>query len=378
MAFTITEILFIALYVATWANSLPTMPSEAPACGRENFTDDTSLYLDCSGLLDDLDDNDNSNANADTDPSITAFCSFDYSCCRTTGSCHNIGKCFDNGPCSNASGCDVPGPSASTTSTFTCRDSAPTQTCAASLITAGAPAGYLTFACFDIRTRAADVVQPGASRITPMPILESFPIISDSDLASDSTSDADRSLLAVVTKTLEDVDTFPFGTSTETYISALSEYAPLVTETPPSSSADPASTIAVSAYDSSAPASTSQTTVQATPTNTSPKTKSSAANPNRTAIVAGGLFGTVAFLAISITSVDYLVKRIKNNRCRQSISDSSSDSEALTRHKDESQMTAYGYYGTNRAGVVPKGSKVLEANLEPAELPAENVAKHRK
>lgn len=231
-------------------------------------------------------------------------------------------------------------------------------------------------ACFDVRTMIAEV-EPGAAKMTPMPNLDSIPILEDSDLAPVSTSYADTSLLTV-TQTLVDVGAYPFATITEIYVSTPSEDTPLATDISLSSAAESTGTVTLIVQDPSTSASTWRTTVQATPTNISSKSTPGARGPSRTAIVAGGLFGTVAFLAVSITSVDYLVKRWKRNRCRHSISNSSSsDNEALVHNKEEPQMTAYGYYGTNRAGTILKGSKVFEASAEPVELPAENVGQRR-
>lgn len=78
--------------------------------------------------------------------------------------------------------------------------------------------------------------------------------------------------------------------------------------------------------------------------------------------------------------MDYLLRRRRNNRHRHSISDSSDD-DGLAQHKEEQQQqqqqqqmqVSYGYYGTNRAGVIPKGARAFQAVAEPAELPAADV-----
>jgi hypothetical protein len=118
MAFNITKIFLMALCVATWADSLPTMADEVFDCGRESNTNTTSILTDCSGLSGDINANGNVIAN-ETDPSVE-FC-FDSSCCGMimTKSCHKVGKCFDSVHCFDPSGCEMPGLSASTTSTFT-------------------------------------------------------------------------------------------------------------------------------------------------------------------------------------------------------------------------------------------------------------------
>lgn len=250
------------------------------------------------------------------------------------------------------------------------RDSALTKTCATSLITTGSPPSFLTLACFDIRTRIAEV-EPGAARVTPMPERG----LEDPDPVSDLAYHVKNPLVSQV---LTDVDTYPFITITEVYASTSSGDAALATDIPLSSSADRTGTVTLTTQKSSTSASRWQTTVQPTPANTSSNSTPGARGPSRTAIVAGGLFGTIAFLALSITSVDFLVRRRKKNRCRHSFpSSSSSDNEALEHKKEEPQMPAYGYYGTNRAGTIPKGSKALEASAEPVELPAEGVADHR-
>jgi hypothetical protein len=206
--------------------------------------------------------------------------------------------------------------------------------------------------------------------------------LEDPDPVCDLAYHVDTPLAMTVSQALTDVDTYPFITITEIYVSTSSRDAALATDIPLSSSADRTGTVTLTTQKSSTSASRWQTTVQPTPANTSSNSTPGARGPSRTAIVAGGLFGTIAFLAVSITSVDYLVRRRKKNRCRHSFPDSSSsssssDNEALEHNKEEPQMVAYGYYGTNRAGVIPKGSKALEASAEPVELPAEDVTDHR-
>ncbi|ROW02745.1 hypothetical protein VSDG_01701 [Cytospora chrysosperma] len=368
MAFNITKVFLMALCVATWVDSLPTMTGEISDCGREleSNTNTSSILADCSGLSGDIKANNNAVSNDITDPSTVGVC-FESSCCGMVKSCHKVGKCFDSVHCFDPSGCDMPGLSASATSTFTC---APTQTCATSLITTGSPPSFLTLACFDIRTRIAEV-EPGAVRVTPMPERG----LEDPDPVSDLAYHVNTPLVSQV---LTDVDTYPFITITEVYASTSSGDAALATDIPLSSSADRTGTVTLTTQKSSTSASRWQTTVQPTPANTSSNSTPGARGPSRTAIVAGGLFGTIAFLALSITSVDFLVRRRKKNRCRHSFpSSSSSDNEALEHKKEEPQMPAYGYYGTNRAGTIPKGSKALEASAEPVELPAEGVADHR-
>lgn len=121
--------------------------------------------------------------------------------------------------------------------------------------------------------------------------------------------------------------------------------------------------------------STSPTSAQSIPTDASSKSTPSAQKPNHTAAIAGGTAGSLVALAISIVTLDHLIKRRRNER-RRSISESSDDA-ILAQHKQE-QQEAYGYYGTNRAATILKGMGVFKANAEPAELPAEAVAADRR
>ncbi|KUI71780.1 hypothetical protein VM1G_07117 [Cytospora mali] len=361
MAFTIIKILLTALYVATWTNSLPIMTREGSGGCEENGTDALSSYIDCSVLS----GNTNPVSNANTDSSTPDFCFFDDSCCSTTSSCPKVGKCFDHESCSDTLGCDVPGLSAPTTSTFTC---APTQTCATSMVIASASSKFITFACFDIRTRVAED-EPGVAAVTPMPKL--YPDASDP--APEANPGAEPAVSMLVTQTVLDGASYPWDTTTATPASTPSKETPLATDTSTSSSRRPTTSTTPIAQASSSllPSSTS---VQAKPTNTGSKAAPSTPAPSHTAIIVGGLVGTLAFVAIFITVFDYLIKRRKYSH-RHSISDGSDDG-ALVQHKEEQQM-AYGYYGTNRAGIAPKGSKVFEANAVPVELPVEDIADHR-
>lgn len=121
MAFTITKILLIALYVATWAHSLPTMAGEVSSCGMEDYTNTTctSRNLGCSGISSDAIAEHNASSNDDTNTSRVETCYPGEPCCGTIESCSQVGRCFDEYRCSGPSGCAVPGGSALITSSFT-------------------------------------------------------------------------------------------------------------------------------------------------------------------------------------------------------------------------------------------------------------------
>lgn len=119
MAFTITKILLVALYIVTCANSLPTIAGEVSSCGKQEVTDGTSIYLDCSGLSSDAIASPDANASFIADPLTMAVCFPDESCCGTIQNCFQVSRCFDNERCSGPSGCDIPGRSAAATSSFT-------------------------------------------------------------------------------------------------------------------------------------------------------------------------------------------------------------------------------------------------------------------
>lgn len=259
---------------------------------------------------------------------------------------------------------------------------------------AGATAKVLTVACFDVRARIADADAPSFASVTQMPQLHGGPGIEYTDFAPDWASDTDLTLIQTVTQTLDDVDDWlPESTTAETSFSA--ESAPFATDAPQlSSSAEPTAqtaTVMSISQDTASPSpptwmTSVQMSAQETPTSINSKSSTpGTSGPNRTSIIVGALFGTLAFLAISIASVDYLIKQRRYNRCRHSISDTTcstaaDDTNFAHKEKEEQQQqqaAAYGYYGTNRVGTMTKGSRVLEANAEPAELPVENVAEHR-
>lgn len=89
MAFTISKILLAALYLAIWGSGFPTLVGKRTHCNMEN-----------------------------ADLSKIDFCFLDGVCCGVTASCPQVAKCFDDRRCSDALGCEVPGISASATSTL--------------------------------------------------------------------------------------------------------------------------------------------------------------------------------------------------------------------------------------------------------------------
>ncbi|ROW16042.1 hypothetical protein VPNG_02647 [Cytospora leucostoma] len=331
MAFTISKILLAALYVAIWSSGFPTLAGEAAHCGTENF-----------------------------DLSILEFCFLDGVCCGLTASCPQVAKCFDDRSCSDALGCEVPGISAPATSTLTC---APSQTCATSMITVAASTRFITFACFDVST---SIVEDNAS--ISMSMLMLFGNLAPT---SSATYDTDQAVWTTVTQVSGTDDTYPFYT---TATNLQPEYPPLSTGTSLYTStqlATAATTMAqYSTSDFSASTSTAHSTwptgAQATPSNTKV--------PNHTAMIIGVVSGSLTGVAIIWVSLDYLYLRLKHHR-RHSISDCSDDN-ILEHHENEKQVP-YGYYGTNRAGTIPKDTSAREVNTEPAELPAEVVADDR-
>lgn len=119
---------------------------------------------------------------------------------------------------------------------------------------------------------------------------------------------------------------------------------------------------------------------------------------NKTAIILGSVFGSLAVLCISIVSVDRL-RRLRRRKCedpeeRQEVQkgqegkdgqlcpDSISSVEDMSELLRQQQQT-YGYYGTQRVAsstIVPQQMKSFPPSLEPAELPAsngDNVEKER-
>lgn len=265
-------------------------------------------------------------------------------------------------------------------------DSAPMQTCATSLIAPGASAEVFTFACFDTRTRIAEIVAPGVARVTPMPMLDPVPVLEYPNPAPESTSNTESTWLETDTLTVIGFGDYPYGSTTvETLIWTSTKDAPFATDMPLSLSSETTLTVIPILQGTTTPASmtsiqtNAQASIQAIPTVVSSKSTPGSPGPSHTSIVIGGLFGSLAFVGIFITSVDYLIKRRRYNRCRDSISDTSTgdDTSAPSKEEQHQQMTAYGYYGTNRAGIVTKGSGVFKANAEPVELPAENATEHR-
>lgn len=99
---------------------------------------------------------------------------------------------------------------------------------------------------------------------------------------------------------------------------------------------------------------------------------------NKTAIILGSVFGSLAILCISIVSVDHLLKLRRRKReelqenhesqeCQDSVSTIEDVSELL-RH----QQQTYGYYGTQRVAsstIVPQQMKSFPISSEPVELP---------
>lgn len=100
---------------------------------------------------------------------------------------------------------------------------------------------------------------------------------------------------------------------------------------------------------------------------------------NKTAIILGSVFGSLAILCISIVLVDHLLKLRRRKReelqenhesqeCQDSVSTIEDISELL-RH----QQQTYGYYGTQRVAsstIVPQQMKSFPISSEPVELPA--------
>ncbi|KAK7749702.1 hypothetical protein SLS53_000281 [Cytospora paraplurivora] len=334
MAFTISKILLAALYVAIWSSGFPTLVGEAAHCGMEK-----------------------------PDLSILEFCFLDGVCCGLTASCTQVAKCFDGRRCSDALGCEVPGISAPATSTLTCT---PSQTCATSTITVAASARFITFACFDVST---SIVEEYASIAMSKP--KRFP-----HLAPTSTYDTDQAVWTTVTQILGTDDIYPFYT---TATNSQPEYPPPASDTSLYTSAQPTTAVTniaqYSASDFSVSTSTAHSTwptgAQATPSNTSLESTPSTKVSKHTTMIIGVVAGSLTALAIVWVSLDYLYLRIKHHR-RHSISDCSDDS-ILAHHENKKQIP-YGYYGTNRAGTIPKDTSVREVNAEPAELSAEVVA----
>ena len=96
---------------------------------------------------------------------------------------------------------------------------------------------------------------------------------------------------------------------------------------------------------------------------------------NKTAIILGSVFGSLAILCISIVSVDHLLKLRRQKRealqQRQEGHDSISSTEDVSELLRQQQQT-YGYYGTQRvasSSLVPQQMKVFPAGSEPVELP---------
>lgn len=100
---------------------------------------------------------------------------------------------------------------------------------------------------------------------------------------------------------------------------------------------------------------------------------------NKTAIILGSVFGSLAILCISIVSVDHLLKlrrrkgeELQENHESQECQDSVStveDVSELLRH----QQQTYGYYGTQRVAsstIVPQQMKSYPISSVPVELPA--------
>lgn len=257
------------------------------------------------------------------------------------------------------------------------------QTCATSVIASGASTNSLTFSCFDIRTKVAAVVAPSVASVTPMPRVDHIPVLEQPDSAVYSVWESAFTIMVSSTKNSHGVGTDdPYGAAiTEILFSNAAEDSPSATDLTLSLT-KPVAAIMTVTQDTSTPFSTwttsLQTSVPASPTSTNSTSALGGQAQSRTPIVVGGLFGSLAFMAISITLVDYLLKRRKYIRCRRSSSGTSTDDDATAHNKDEQQqMTAYGYYGTNRAGIINKGSGVLEANADPVELAAEASAEHR-
>lgn len=103
---------------------------------------------------------------------------------------------------------------------------------------------------------------------------------------------------------------------------------------------------------------------------------------NKTAIILGSVFGSLAVLCISIVSVDHLLKLRRQKleklqQCQES-QESQERHESISSVEDMSellrrQQQTYGYYGTQRvasSSIVPQQMKVFPASLEPVELPA--------
>jgi hypothetical protein len=100
---------------------------------------------------------------------------------------------------------------------------------------------------------------------------------------------------------------------------------------------------------------------------------------DKTAVILGSVFGSLAILCISIVSVDRLLRRRRQKRkqlgesrgdqeCQDSISSAEDMSELLRQ-----QQQTYGYYGTQRVAssaiVPPQKMKSLQSSSEPVELP---------
>jgi hypothetical protein len=111
---------------------------------------------------------------------------------------------------------------------------------------------------------------------------------------------------------------------------------------------------------------------------------------NKTAIILGSVFGSLAILCISIVSVDRLLRRRRqkrdepqesheNQECQASISSVEDMSELLRQ-----QQQTYGYYGTQRVAsstIVPQQMKSFPISSEPVELPTpkdETLEKERR
>lgn len=99
---------------------------------------------------------------------------------------------------------------------------------------------------------------------------------------------------------------------------------------------------------------------------------------NKTAIILGSVFGSLAVLCISIVSVDSLLRRRRQKREEpeeshenQELQDSISSVEDISELLRQQQQT-YGYYGTQRVAsstIVPQQMKSFPISSEPVELP---------
>lgn len=250
-------------------------------------------------------------------------------------------------------------------------NSAPSQTCATSTITVAASTSFITFACFDVSTGS---VEEYASIAMSMPMR--FP-----HLAPTSSYDTEQAAWTTVTQVLGTDGNYPFHT---TATSSQPEDPLLATDTSLYTSAEPITALttmaqhSVSGFSTSTSTSTAQSTwptgAQATPSSTSLESTPRAKASNHTTMIFGVVSGSLTALAIIWVSLDYLRLRIKHHR-RHSISDCSDG--GILAHQDDEKQTPYGYYGTNRAGTIPKDASAREVNAEPVELSAEVVAADR-